>query len=60
VQLTSLNTFLAESESHPHCQASPQRLCPEALEAVSQLDKSLTGDLMSAQMQVLRPHTPVA
>ena len=59
VQLTSLNTFLAESESHPHCQASPQRLCPEALEAVSQLDKSLTGDLMSAQLQVLRPHTLV-
>ena len=52
VELNMLHASMADSDAHAHCQASPQRLCPEALEAVSFLDKSLTDDLLATQLQV--------
>ena len=52
VELNMLHASMADNDAHAHCQASPQRLCPEALEAVSFLDKSLTDDLLAMQLQV--------
>lgn len=52
VELKRLHVYMAESETHQHCQPSPQRMCPEALEAVSLLDQSHTDDLLATQLRV--------
>jgi hypothetical protein len=51
-ELATLCTYLADGEAHPHCQATPQRLGSEALEAVSHLDRSLTDDVLALQIRV--------
>jgi len=51
-ELSTLHAEMAACDSHPLSMPSPQMLRPEARDAVSQLDKSLTDDLLATQMKV--------
>ena len=51
-ELSALHADMAEGDVLPLSMASPQMLRPEAKEAVSQLDRSLTDDLLASQTKV--------
>jgi chromosome segregation ATPase len=51
-ELCTLHADLAEGDVLQLSMASPQMLRPEAKEAVSQLDRSLTDDLLASQTKV--------